>query len=121
MRGALALIVAMMMTAQAVAGQDPRIPQAEQDADRIEAQRSYDAQRQRDQAEADRVARITLERKTDYELYLARQKAEHEAKMAAWRADVARREAEAARVRAEWEAQVARCKAGDRSACAPKK
>ena len=40
--------------------------------------------------------------------------------MAAWRADVARREAEAARVRAEWEAQVARCKAGDRSACAPK-
>ena len=76
MRGALALIVAMMMTAPAMAGQDPRIPQAEQDADRIEAQRSYDAQRQRDQAEADRVARITLERKTDYELYLARQKAD---------------------------------------------
>lgn len=116
----IAVVVAMIAALPALAMQDPRIPQAEQDADRIEAQRMYDAQRQRDQAEADRVAKTNLERKTDYELYLARQKAEHEAKMAAWRADVARREAEAARVRADWEARVARCKAGDRSACAPK-
>lgn len=120
MRKSIALIALMVVAAPALAMQDPRIPRAEQDADRIEAQRMYDQQKQRDQAEADRVARINLDRKADYDLYLARKKAEHDAKMAAWRADVARREAEAARVRADWEARVARCKAGDRSACAPK-
>ncbi len=113
----LALAAAMPVTAQT---HDPRVPASEADADRIEAQAMYDLQKQRDQAEADRVAKTNLDRKTDYELYLARQQAEHDAKMAAWRADVARREAEAARVRADWEARVARCKAGDRSACAPK-
>ena len=115
-------ILLALATAAPVAAQthDPRISPAEADADRIAAQRMYDQQKQRDQAEADRVAKTNLDRKSDYELYLARQKAEHDAKMAAWRADVARREAEAARVRAEWEAKVARCKAGDRSACAPK-
>lgn len=99
---------------------DPRIPQAEADADRAEAQRMYEAQRQRDQAEADRVAKTNLDRQADYDLYIARQKADYDAKMAAWRADVARQQEEAARVRADWEARVARCKAGDRSACAPK-
>ena len=99
---------------------DTRIPQAETDADRAEAQRLYEAKRRRDQAEADRVAKTNLDRQADYDLYIARQKAEYEAKMAAWRADVARQQEEAARVRADWEARVARCKAGDRSACAPK-
>lgn len=120
-RMTFAALLALASTGAAVSAQqthDPRISRAEADADRIEAQRMYDLQKQRDQAEADRVARTNLERKTDYDLYIARQKAEHEAKMAAWRADVARREAEAARVRADWEAKVARCKAGDRSACA---
>ena len=120
MRKSIALIMTMVAAVPALAMQDPRIPRDEQDADRIEAQRMYDQQKQRDQAEADRVAKTNLDRKTDYDLYIARQKAEHEKKMAAWRADVARREAEAARIRADWEAQVARCKAGDRSACAPK-
>lgn len=120
MRSAMALIATLMMAVPATAGQDPRIPQAEQDADRIEAQRLYDAQRQRDQDEAERVDKTNLGRQADYDLYVARQKAEHERKMAAWRAEVARQQAEAARARAEWEAQVARCKAGDRSACAPK-
>ena len=113
----LALAAAAPVTAQT---HDPRVSREEADADRMAAQRMYDQQKQRDQAEADRVAKTNLERKADYDLYLARQKAEHDAKMVAWRADVARREAEAARVRAEWEAKVARCKAGDRSACAPR-
>jgi hypothetical protein len=113
----LALAAAMPVAAQT---HDPRISREEADADRIEAQQMYDLQKQRDQAEADRVAKTNLDRKTDYELYLARQKAEHEAKMAAWRAEVARQQAQAARERADWEARVARCQAGDRSACAPK-
>jgi hypothetical protein len=113
-RTLLMLAAAIAVTATPVcATQDPRIPQAEQDADRIEAQAMYDRQRQRDQAEADRIAKETVRRQTDYELYLARQKAEQDAKMAAWRAEVARQ-------KAEYEAQVARCLGGDRTACAPK-
>ncbi len=118
MRAMMAGMVAVAMlaglgSAGVAQGQDARVPQAEADADRIEAQAMYDRQKQRDQAEADRVAKTNLERKTDYELYIARQRAEHEAKMAKWRADVARQ-------KAEYEAQVARCRAGDKTACAPR-
>ncbi|MEG3179268.1 hypothetical protein [Sphingomonas sp. LT1P40] len=114
MRKSFALLaVALTLTGAPVAAQDPRIPQAEQDADRIEAQAMYDRQRQRDQAEADRVAKTNLDRQSDYDLYVARQKADYEAKMAQWRADNARREA-------DYQARVARCLAGDRTACAPR-
>ncbi|MFL9841015.1 hypothetical protein ABS767_08585 [Sphingomonas sp. ST-64] len=115
-----AMLIALTATPLAAQTYDPRIPAAEAEADRAEAQRMYEAQRRRDQDEADRVAKTNLDRQADYDLYIARQKADYEAKMAAWRADVARRDAEAARVRADWEARVARCKSGDRSACRPK-
>ncbi|RYY43038.1 MAG: hypothetical protein EOP59_08740, partial [Sphingomonadales bacterium] len=63
----LALAAAMPVAAQT---HDPRVPASEAEADRIEAQAMYDRQKQRDQAEADRVAKTNLDRKTDYELYL---------------------------------------------------
>ncbi len=107
------LAVAMMVGDAPVVAQDARIPQPEQDADRVEAQALYDQQKQRDQVEADRVAKINLDRQSDYDLYLAKQKAEYDAKMAQWRADVARQEA-------DYADRVARCKAGERAACAPR-
>ncbi len=105
------MMAALMIATPALAVQDSRIPQTEQDADRIEAQAMYDRQRQRDQAEADRVAKTNLDRQSDYDLYLAKQKADHEAKMAQWRADVARQ-------KAEYEARVAQCIAT--KTCAPR-
>ena len=103
--------VALMLAAIPVAAQDPRLPQAEQDGDRIEAQALYDQQRQRDQAEADRVAKTNLDRQTDYDLYVAKKKAEHEARMAQWRAEVAKQ-------KADYEAKVARCLA--EKTCSPR-
>jgi hypothetical protein len=107
----LAATLALILAALPAAAQDTRIPQTEQDADRIEAQAMYDRQRQRDQAEADRVAKTNLGRQADYELYLAKQKADYEARMAKWRADVARQ-------KAEYEAKVAKCIA--EKTCAPR-
>jgi hypothetical protein len=111
MRKTAATLALILAAVPPTAAQDVRIPQTEQDADRIEAQAMYDRQRQRDQAEADRVAKTNLGRKADYELYLAKQKAEHEARMAQWRADVARQ-------KAEYEARVAKCIAD--KTCAPR-
>jgi hypothetical protein len=112
MRKTIALLTMTLLAAQpALAGQDPRIPQAEQDADKIEADAMYARQRQRDQAEVDRVAKTNLGRQGDYDLYLAKQKADYDAKMAAWRA-------ENARIKAEYEARVAKCVAD--KTCAPR-
>lgn len=109
---ALMAVVLTVAAVPAIAGQDHRIPQTEQDADRMEAQRLYERQRQRDQAEADRVDKTNLGRQADYDLYIARQKAEYEAKMAQWRADVARQ-------KAEHDARVAKCVA-DGTCSAPR-
>ncbi|PKP89448.1 MAG: hypothetical protein CVT77_17835, partial [Alphaproteobacteria bacterium HGW-Alphaproteobacteria-16] len=89
MRAATMMTALFVMTAAPVAAQtsDPRIPAAEAEADRAKADALYAAQRQRDQQEADRVAKTNLDRQADYNLYIARQKAEHEAKMAKWRED----------------------------------
>ncbi|MBX3593109.1 hypothetical protein [Sphingomonas sp.] len=108
-----AALIALIATPALAQSYDPRIPKAEADADRMEAQALYDRQKQRDREEADRVAKTNLDRQSDYDMYVARQKADYEAKMAKWRADVARQQA-------EYEALVARCKAGDRTACAPR-
>lgn len=94
--------LAMMLAALPAAAQDPRISRQEQDQDRIKAQALYDQQKQRDQAEADRVAKTNLDRRSDYDLYIAKKKAEHEARMAQWRADVARQ-------KADYDAKVAKC------------
>lgn len=103
MRKTMALFaVSLIVTLPVQARQDPRIPKVERDADRIEADAMYSRQRQRDQAEADRVAKTNLDRQTDYNLYLAKKKAEYDASMARWRADVARQ-------KAEYEARVAKC------------
>jgi hypothetical protein len=105
------LTFALLASTLTPAAQDPRLPQAEQDGDRIEAEAMYDKQRQRDQAEADRVAKTNLDRQSDYDLYLAKQKADYDAKMAKWRADVAQQ-------KADYEARVAQCIAEKR--CAPR-
>ena len=110
MRLSIATLVLLLAAAPVGAAQDPRIPAAEQAGDKIAADALYDRQRQRDQAEADRVAKTNLDRRADYELYVARQKAEHEARMAKWRADVAKQEADHA-------ARVAKCIAD--KTCAP--
>lgn len=108
MRAMFALLAISLGT---VAG--PVAAQIETDADRIAAQAMYEQQRQRDQVEADRVAKTNLDRQSDYDLYIAKQQADYDAKMAQWRADVARQ-------KADYDARVARCLGGDRTACAPR-
>ena len=110
MRKSIATLALLLAAAAVVAVQDPRISEAEQVGDKITADTLYDRQRQRDQAEADRVAKTNLDRQADYELYVARQKAEHEARMAKWQADVAKQKADHA-------ARVAKCIAD--KTCAP--